>query len=683
MKSIQLLYIDLFCGAGGTSTGVELAKDENGQKIAKVIACVNHDANAIASHAANHPDALHFTEDIRTLELSPLVAHVNRMRQLYPEAHLILWASLECTNFSKAKGGQSRDADSRTLADHLFRYINALNPDLIQIENVEEFKDWGPLIVKTVKGKGGIEYCPCNVLKKNKTVKYKDYMWKLTPQMIPDPKTKGLYYDRWIKAVKKYGYKFDHRILNAADFGAYTSRKRFFGQFAKKGIPIVWPEPTHCKGGAQTLFGSLQKWKPVKDVLDFSDEGTSIFTRKKPLSEKTLERIFAGLVRFVAGGKEAFIVKWNSMSRNGGYNAPGVDEPCHAVTCQNRLGVANVHFLSKYFSGHPESKNIPVTGPAHTIKCKDNHALVSTKFLAAYYGTGDNVRQIDKPCPTVSTKDRFNYVSPKFLCSYNFNDAGKDVNAPCPTLLTKDRLSLVSPFFMNYYSGGGQHSDINHPAPAILANPKQRLVTCQFVDQQFGKSQPAGTDRPLGAITANPKYNLVSCRPWVMNTNFSNVGSRVEEPAPVITANRKWHYLLNPQFAAASGCKVDNPCFTLIAKMDKRPPYLVSPKTVFNLDDVPDFVKIDQEGDVFIEIYDTDSPMTCKIKEFMAMYQILDILMRMLKILELLRIMGFPEEYELIGTQAEKKKFIGNAVEVNMARVLCVALGKKCWNLNR
>ena len=95
------------------------------------------------------------------------------------------------------------------------------------------------------------------------------------------------------------------------------------------------------------------------------------------------------------------------------------------------------HFLSKYFSGHPESKNIPVDGPAHTIKCKDNHSLINAKFLAAYYGNGDNVSQVDKPCPTVPTKDRFNYVSPRFLCSYNFNDAGKDIDAPCPTLLTK------------------------------------------------------------------------------------------------------------------------------------------------------------------------------------------------------------------------------------------------------
>ena len=140
----QLLYIDLFCGAGGTSTGVERAMYE-GNKCAEVIACVNHDPNAIASHAANHPNALHFTEDIRTLDLTELVAHTKSKRAANPNALVVLWASLECTNFSKAKGGQPRDADSRTLAEHLFRYIEALTPDYIYIENVEEFMCWGDL----------------------------------------------------------------------------------------------------------------------------------------------------------------------------------------------------------------------------------------------------------------------------------------------------------------------------------------------------------------------------------------------------------------------------------------------------------------------------------------------------------------------------------------------------------
>ena len=556
---IKLLYIDLFCGAGGTSTGVENARYAD-ERCAKVIACVNHDANAIASHAANHPDALHFTEDIRTLELSPLVAHVERMKKIYPDALIVLWASLECTNFSKAKGGQPRDADSRTLAEHLFRYIESIDPDYIQIENVEEFMSWGDM---DENGK-------------------------------PISKDKGRCYEKWKRNVRKYGYDFDWRILNAANYGAYTTRKRYFGIFAKRGLPIVFPEPTHCKDGKTDMMGRLEKWNAVKEVLDFTDEGDSIFCRKKPLAEKTLERIYAGLIKFVAGGKDAFIVKYNSMNRNGKYQPPSIDEPCPTVATQGRLALAKVSFLSKQYSGHPESKNISIEEPAGTITCKDHHA-----FVSAYYGNGINY----------------------------------SVESPAPAILTKDHLALVTPFFMNYYSGGGQLGGVDEPCPAITTVPKQRIVTPVFIDQQFGASSAASIEKPLGAITTNPKYSLVTCK-----------GKS---------------FLMNPQFASA-GVSVDSPCFTLIARMDKKPPYFVNT----------------EEG-IGICIKEGDSPMTVKIKQFMILYGLADIKMRMLRIDELKKIMGFPEDYILIGTQSDQKKFIGNAVEVNMARVLCEAICKE------
>lgn len=557
LSDIELFVIDLFCGAGGLSEGVEEAR-LNGNRCAKVVCCVNHDKNAVLSHDANIPDALHFIEDIRTLELSPINTIVERIRELYPDSMIMLHASLECTNFSKAKGGQPRDADSRTLAEHLFRYIDVIAPDYIQIENVEEFMSWGDM---DENGK-------------------------------PISMDKGRLYQKWVRNVKKYGYNFEHRILNAADFGAYTTRKRFFGIFAKKSLPIVFSEPTHCKGGRQDMFSRLEKWKPVKDVLDFSDEGTTIF-REKPLAEKTLERIYNGLIKFVAGGKDAFLVKYNSMSRTGKYNAPGIDEPCPVVATQNRLGVAQVCFLSKQFSGHPESKNVSVEEPAGTITCRDHHA-----FVSAHYGNGFN-RSVDEPSATVTTKDRLSLVTPRFIA--------------------------------NEYSGGGQHTSIDNICPAILTNPKQKLITCKL---------------------------------WIMNTSFSNIGSNIEEPAQTITANRKWHYLMNPQFNSAGG-SVDNPCFTLIARMDKMPPYLVATES----------------GQIAIEIYDNDSPMTVKIKEFMALYGIVDIKMRMLRIPELKRIMGFPEDYVLVGTQADQKKFIGNAVEVTQAKKNAEALCAKLRDL--
>jgi DNA (cytosine-5)-methyltransferase 1 len=600
-----------------------------------VIACVNHDTNAIASHAANHPGALHFTEDIRTLELSPLIDHISKMKEQYPLALVVLWASLECTNFSKAKGGQPRDADSRTLAEHLFRYIEAIVPDYIQIENVEEFMSWGDL---DENGK-------------------------------PVSKSRGIKYLQWINHVSEYDYNFRHRILNAADYGAYTSRKRFFGIFAKENLPVAFPEATHCKPGSKNLFENLNKWKAVKDVLDFSDEGESIFTRKKPLSDKTLERIYAGLIKFVAGGKDKWLLKYNSVNGiTGKHVPPPIDAPCPTVSCQERLGIVQTKFLSMYYSGHPQSKNFSVEEPAHTITPVDHHALINASFIQQRNsGTPKHkVISVERPARTITTTGgNQELVQTVFIGRYN-GQPNQEINAvsveaPAPTLTVKDRLSLVSPkFIMNNYSGGGQNSDINNPSPAVMTTPKQNLVQCKFIDQQYGQSKPATIEKSLGVITGNPKYNLVSCKPWIMNTNFGNVGSPIIEPSQTITANRKWHYLMNPQFYSAGG-SINNPCFTLIARMDKMPPYLVATET----------------GQIAIEVYETDSEPMCRIKEFIAIYGIADIKMRMLKIPELKRIMGFPEDYKLIGTQADQKKFIGNAVEVNMAKVLCEALVEK------
>lgn len=520
---INLLYIDLFCGAGGTSTGVNTARLD-GEECAKVIACVNHDANAIASHASNHPEAMHFTEDIRTLDLTPLVDHLKECRTENPEALTVLWASLECTNFSRAKGGQPRDADSRTLAEHLFRYIEEIKPDYIQIENVEEFMSWGEV---DENGK-------------------------------PVSMDKGKSYLRWVRNVKRYGYNFEHRILNAADYGAYTSRKRFFGIFARKGLPIIFPEATHSKNAEKSLFDDMQKWRPVREVLDFENEGESIFGRKKPLSEKTLERIYAGLIKYVTGGKEAFMIKYNSVNKKTGkYCPPSLDDPCPTVACQNRLALAKVSFLSKQFGGSPEGKNISVDAPAGTITTIDHHA-----FISVQYGNGYSI----------------------------------PLNRPAPTLTTKDKLSIVKPCFL---------------------------------DNQYGNGKPTSIESVSGCLTTNPKQKLVTCDRFLMNPQFGSVGSSIE-----------------------------NPCFTLIARMDKRPPYLI----------------ITETGGVEIQIFADDSPMMVKIKEFMALYCVVDIKMRMLTVVELLLIQGFPRDYILIGTQAEQKKYIGNAVEVTIARKLCEAL---------
>lgn len=528
MENIQLIIVDLFCGAGGVSTGFSRTPG------CKVIACINHDAVAIASHKANYPEAVHFVEDIRKVKMSQLRAVVSSARKLYPNARLLVHASLECTNFSKAKGGKSRDADSRSLADDMPRYAEALKPDYFTIENVMEFMSWGPL---DEKGK-------------------------------PISKLNGTDYVKWVNEMKTVGdgYDYEWRQLNAADFGGYTTRKRFFAMYAKIGLPIAFPEPTHTKDPAKSSLFPLKKWKPVRDLLELEHKGDSIFARKKPIVDASLERIFAGLVKFVAGGKNAYLLKYNSINgKTGKYVAPGIDEPCPTVSCQGRLAVVQTEFLAKYYSGRPEGKVGSIDEPAGTVRTSDTLALVQTEYLAAYYGTGDNVHSADGPAPVVRTKDGIALVQPEFI--------------------------------MRDFSNGANVQSI---------------------------------DSPAGTVTNVPKMNLVSTVP----------------------------FLLNPQWFNNSGYSVDEPCFTLIARMDKAPPYIVCT----------------EEGKPAIAIYETDSEVMIRIKNFMAMYGIADIYMRMLFISELKAIQGFPKNYVLCGTQTQQKKFIGNSVETNVMHAWASAI---------
>jgi len=555
----MIYFIDLFCGAGGTTTGVEQAILD-GKKVAQVIACINHDPGAIASHETNHPKVVHFIEDIRAFDVSRLTQLAAKIRATDPDAVIVLWASLECTNFSKAKGGLPRDADSRTLALDMYRYLDAIGPEYFMFENVEEFMSWGPL---DENGK-------------------------------PVSKDQGSDYVKWCNHIQNMGYSYDYRKLNSADFGAYTSRRRLFGIFAASGMPVAWPEPTHAKNPKKEgMFGQLEKWKAVKEVLDLDDHGKSIFNRKKDLSEKTLSRIYAGLIKYVAGGKEHFLLKYNSINKETGKHIPpGIDEPCPVIAAQGRLGIVKAHFITKNFSGKPAGKSIPITGPAGTIMTVNNQALNTVQFLK------------------------------------------------------------------HYYTNSGTDSDINKPHPVIRTKACSSLVTSQFINRDFSNGgESSSIQNPAGAVMPSPKMNLVTAKPFIMDTQFNNDPASIEEPSRTITADRHHHYLVNPQWNGNGG-SIEDPCCTIIARQDKAPLYLITIN----------------EGEYNIPVYEGDSEMTVKIKEFMAMYGISDILMRMLKVSELLKIQGFPAGYVLVGSQADQKKFIGNSVVPLVAQKIIEAI---------
>lgn len=562
-EAVKMIVVDLFCGAGGTTTGFINARDSNGNRVAIVAACVNHDPIAILSHWENHPEVYHFEENICTLELSPIVYIVKKYREIYPNAKVVLWASLECTNFSKAKGGQARDADSRTLANHLCRYITALDPDYIQIENVVEFMSWGPL---NDKGK-------------------------------PLSMKSGQDWLRWREKIKEFGYFDEWREMNSADFGAYTSRNRLFGCFAKKGLPIVWPEPTHSKKGTDRndLFGKdLKKWKPVRDLLDFVDEGESIFTRKKPLVENSLKRIYAGLIKEVAGGKENFIMKYNSMSKEGKIRTPSIEEPLPTIACQNRLGLVKSSFITKYFSGRPMNKIASIDSPLATITTAGNQALVNIEpfvLTSSYKGVS---KSIEEPVPTLLASRKHHYViNPVFITKYYGNDKGSEsVGNPLGTITTNDRFSLVQAHWLDkQYSGKDNHQSINRPAGTIMTSDKHALMTAKG-------------------------------------------------------------FIYNPSHGGHT-MHINQPCATIIARQDKSPLY---------------FIQYKLDPSVIIEIYEDDSETLINIKQFMAMYGISDVKMRMLKVQELKIIQGFPVDYKLAGNQTDQKKFIGNSVVPNIVK---------------
>ena len=373
----KFIYIDLFCGAGGTTTGLVKAIDKLGRKICIVAAAVNHDKNAIKSHWSNHPEVEHFEEDIRTLELTRLIRLVNMYRAFYPDAKIVLWASLECTNFSRAKGGRARNADSRTLAEHLLRYIDALEPDYIKIENVVEFMEWGAL------GKKG----------------------------QPLKKTKGVSFRRWCREInRQFGYRNEWREMNSADYGAHTMRNRLFGCFAKGDLPITWPPVTHARNPKAT---GLAPWLPVRDVLNLDDEGESVFNRKKTLATATMKRLYEGTVKIVGAGDSQFISKYHGN----GFNVP-LTASSPTVATKDQLALVSAKRAPHYFIYRPftnggscqsvDSAVGALLSNPKMYKVQINHAIYNP-------GWGGHFTTVNVPCVVVVARQD---KAPLYMVTY-------------------------------------------------------------------------------------------------------------------------------------------------------------------------------------------------------------------------------------------------------------------------
>lgn len=381
------MIIDCFAGGGGASTGIEAAMEK------PCDIAVNHDAKAIAMHRANHPRTHHVTEDIFTADLKALVD--DRPVEL-------MWASPDCTHHSRAKGGKPRESGLRMLPWAVHMHARDLQPNIICMENVAEIQQWGPLDEdgRIIKEKAGDEY------------------------------------RRFVDAMGCLGYEFDCRELSACDFGAPTTRKRWYAVLRRDGKPIRWPDPTH---GGGMLY---EPYVPASACIDFSDTGTSIFDRKKPLADATCRRIARGLKKFVLDDPSPFLVQTGYGERKG--QAPRINsihEPLRTIVAGGCKQALCTPVLAKFYGGVTGHR---VDQPLGTITTAlgGHYGLVSA-FLTKYYGTCTGQKLTD-PMHTITTSPgHFGLVS-AFLVKYYGTGTGQSVNDAIGTITTKDRFGLVT-----------------------------------------------------------------------------------------------------------------------------------------------------------------------------------------------------------------------------------------------
>lgn len=364
-EETKKLIIDCFAGGGGASVGIEMALGR------PVDIAVNHDPEAIRMHTVNHPDTLHLTEDIFSVDLKKHVAG---------RTVALMWASPDCTSHSKAKGGQPRERGLRILPWAVFKHTKAIMPEVIIMENVEEIQDWGPL----------------------------------DENGYPIKARAGESYKQFIFAMCNLGYAFDCKELVAADYGAPTTRKRWSAIFRRDGKQIVWPVPTHSKPPVPE--GKLP-WLKCGDFLDWSDLGKSIFDRKKPLADATQARIAYGLEKYVINNKEpyfvkdgravSYIIQYHAEQKRGDARGQYLTEPIKTIDTSNRYGLVTAFITKFYKTGIGQSCEEPL----HTITTSPGHFGIVAAYLIKYYHDKNNVQGAGEPINTIVTKDRFGLVT--------------------------------------------------------------------------------------------------------------------------------------------------------------------------------------------------------------------------------------------------------------------------------
>lgn len=503
------LIIDNFAGGGGASTGIEAALGR------AVDYAINHDEQAIRMHEANHPGTVHIRNNI--WQIDPREVTKGQPVDL-------AWFSPDCKHFSKAKGGKPREKSIRDLAWVVVLWAKRVRPALILLENVEEFRTWGPL---------------CE-------------------QGKPIPERKGETFDQWCRELRKLGYKIEFRELRACDYGAPTIRKRFFMVARCDGKPIRWPEPTHGKPGSpEVVSGKRLPWRTAAEIIDWSIPCPSIFERPKPLAEKTLRRIAHGIMKFVVNNPSPFIVRHNAYSC--GAISPGLMQPLPTVTGANRGEMALVSpHITKFRNGaigHGADEPLATVTANSFIKRPGGSAPLG---LAAahlvHVGNGERAGQapramdIEKPLGTVVAGGTKHAVAVAQLVAAHVEQAnggpnnerlaGRAANDPLSTIATKgSQQRLVTSNLVKLRGTCAHGQPVDEPLHTVSAGGLHMAEVRAFLVKYYGNEQDGhGLANPLGTVTVNDRFGLVTVTIAGEEYVIVDIGMRMLTPRELFNA---------------------------------------------------------------------------------------------------------------------------------------------------
>lgn len=465
MKTIYAA--DLFCGAGGTSTGLTQAAEKLGLDVQ--LLAINHWSVAISTHSANHPAAEHLCENLDDVD----------PRKVVPSGYLdLLVASPECTFHCRARGGRPIQDQSRASAWHILRWAEALYIENILVENVPEFVDWGPL----------------------------------DRENLPMQNLKGKTFLAFIEALRSLGYSVDYRVINTADYGDPTTRKRLF-VMARREKPVIWPVATFSKEGGSDMLRETQKWRPAREIIDWGIQGESIFGRKKPLSKNTMKRIEAGLRKFSG---LPFVIGQQSCA------APrSTGDPLPTIAGAGAIALVEPFILPNEGINRGNAPR-SVDDPLPTITASRGGGHLVEPFLVVLNGTKENqiggsVKSIEEPTPTVTGAPHIGVVEPFLVeyhgASYEGGERVRSVDQPMPTVATSNQYGLCEPFILGHPRGKQHKEDNVHsvekPLPTITATSSDMFLVEPFLVKYNSTGGPESMDEPLDTVTAKDRFGLV------------------------------------------------------------------------------------------------------------------------------------------------------------------------------